>query len=135
LPADSGYSLQPFVLNRFFTTTRNDHHYPARVNTRGTDTHKRAHKIGRRASPITRPQSAESPRLKCPYRGQAGRGLWRTGRSRVESAPFHTRSNTMGKGDKRTKRGKIFRSSYGNTRPQGSKAKKSATGSKAKKKS
>lgn len=30
----------------------------------------------------------------------------------------------MGKGDKRTKRGKIFKSSYGNTRPQGSKAKK-----------
>lgn len=29
----------------------------------------------------------------------------------------------MGKGDKRTKRGKIFKSSYGNTRPQGSKAK------------
>ena len=28
----------------------------------------------------------------------------------------------MGKGDKRTKRGKIFKSSYGNTRPQGSKA-------------
>ena len=29
----------------------------------------------------------------------------------------------MGKGDKRTKRGKIFKSSYGNTRPQGVKAK------------
>ena len=25
----------------------------------------------------------------------------------------------MGKGDKRTKRGKIFKSSYGNTRPAG----------------
>ncbi len=39
----------------------------------------------------------------------------------------------MGKGDKRTKRGKIFKGSYGNTRPQGSKAKKT-TASKAKKK-
>ena len=38
----------------------------------------------------------------------------------------------MGKGDKRTKRGKIFKSSYGNTRPQGSKAAKSATGTKSK---
>ncbi len=41
----------------------------------------------------------------------------------------------MGKGDKRTKRGKIFKSSYGNTRPQGSKATKpakSATGGTAK---
>ena len=39
----------------------------------------------------------------------------------------------MGKGDKRTKRGKIFKGSYGNTRPQGSKAaKKTAAGSKAK---
>jgi 30S ribosomal protein S31 len=41
----------------------------------------------------------------------------------------------MGKGDKRTKRGKIFRSSYGNTRPQGSKAAPPAAGSKTKKKS
>jgi 30S ribosomal protein S31 len=41
----------------------------------------------------------------------------------------------MGKGDKRTKRGKIFRSSYGNTRPQGSKAAQPAAASKAKKKS
>jgi len=41
----------------------------------------------------------------------------------------------MGKGDKRTKRGKIFKGSYGNTRPQGSKATKPAAGSKAKKKS
>ncbi len=40
----------------------------------------------------------------------------------------------MGKGDKRTKRGKIFRSSYGNTRPQGSKAKKTVA-AKGKKKS
>jgi ribosomal small subunit protein bTHX len=40
----------------------------------------------------------------------------------------------MGKGDKRTKRGKIFKSSYGNTRPQGSKAKKTVA-SKGKKKS
>jgi ribosomal small subunit protein bTHX len=40
----------------------------------------------------------------------------------------------MGKGDKRTKRGKIFRSSYGNTRPQRTGAKKSTAG-KAKKKS
>ena len=39
----------------------------------------------------------------------------------------------MGKGDKRSKRGKIFKGSYGNTRPQGSKA-KGATASKAKKK-
>lgn len=38
----------------------------------------------------------------------------------------------MGKGDKRTKRGKIFKGSYGNTRPQGSKALKATTGSKAK---
>ena len=38
----------------------------------------------------------------------------------------------MGKGDKRTKRGKIFKSSYGNTRPQGSKAVKPAAGAKAK---
>jgi 30S ribosomal protein S31 len=38
----------------------------------------------------------------------------------------------MGKGDKRTKRGKIFKGSYGNTRPQGSKALKTTTGSKAK---
>lgn len=38
----------------------------------------------------------------------------------------------MGKGDKRTKRGKIFKSSYGNTRPQGSKAEKSAVAPKAK---
>lgn len=38
----------------------------------------------------------------------------------------------MGKGDKRTKRGKIFKSSYGNTRPQGSKAVKSAAGTTAK---
>ncbi len=38
----------------------------------------------------------------------------------------------MGKGDKRTKRGKIFKSSYGNTRPQGAKAVKSAAGTKAK---
>ena len=42
----------------------------------------------------------------------------------------------MGKGGKRTKRGKIFKSSYGNTRPQGSKATKAATGAtKPKKKS
>ena len=42
----------------------------------------------------------------------------------------------MGKGDKRTKRGKIFKSSYGNTRPQGSKATKAAAGAtKTKKKS
>lgn len=39
----------------------------------------------------------------------------------------------MGKGDKRTKRGKIFKSSYGNTRPQGSKATKPATGGTASK--
>lgn len=32
----------------------------------------------------------------------------------------------MGKGDKRTKRGKIFKGSFGNTRPQ--KVKSSATG-------
>jgi len=30
----------------------------------------------------------------------------------------------MGKGDKRTRRGKIYRSSYGNKRPQRKKAKK-----------
>ena len=41
----------------------------------------------------------------------------------------------MGKGDKRTKRGKIFRGSYGNTRPQGSKAKKTTVAPKGKKKS
>ena len=42
----------------------------------------------------------------------------------------------MGKGDKRTKRGKIFKSSYGNTRPQGTKAAKPVAGAaKAKKKS
>ena len=43
----------------------------------------------------------------------------------------------MGKGDKRTKRGKIFRSSYGNTRPQGSnttKVAKKTVASKGKKK-
>ncbi len=40
----------------------------------------------------------------------------------------------MGKGDKRTKRGKIFLSSYGNTRPQKVKAKKAAA-AKSKKKS
>lgn len=28
----------------------------------------------------------------------------------------------MGRGDKRTRRGKIFKSSYGNTRPQGAKS-------------
>ncbi|MEI8036150.1 MAG: 30S ribosomal protein THX [Betaproteobacteria bacterium] len=39
----------------------------------------------------------------------------------------------MGKGDKRTKRGKIFKGSYGNTRPQGEVAKKTTT-VKAKKK-
>lgn len=39
----------------------------------------------------------------------------------------------MGKGDKRTKRGKIFKSSYGNTRPQGSKAIKTVAGTKPKK--
>ena len=38
----------------------------------------------------------------------------------------------MGKGDKRTKRGKIFKSSYGNTRPQGIKAVKPAAGAKTK---
>jgi 30S ribosomal protein S31 len=37
----------------------------------------------------------------------------------------------MGKGDKRTKRGKIFKSSYGNTRPQGSKAATPAKGAAA----
>ena len=38
----------------------------------------------------------------------------------------------MGKGDKRTKRGKIFKSSNGNTRPLGSKAVKPAAGAKTK---
>ena len=33
----------------------------------------------------------------------------------------------MGKGDKRTRRGKIFKGSYGKTRPQRKKAKKRAT--------
>jgi len=41
----------------------------------------------------------------------------------------------MGKGDKKTRKGKIFRSSYGNARPQGEKktvaAKKAAAGKKA----
>ncbi len=32
----------------------------------------------------------------------------------------------MGKGDKRTLRGKIFKGSYGNTRPQGGKKKGAA---------
>ena len=33
----------------------------------------------------------------------------------------------MGKGDKRTRRGKIFKGSYGKTRPQRKKAKKRTT--------
>lgn len=40
----------------------------------------------------------------------------------------------MGKGDKRSKRGKIFKSSYGNTRPHTGKPKKAAAGAKTKKK-
>jgi ribosomal small subunit protein bTHX len=32
----------------------------------------------------------------------------------------------MGKGDKRTRRGKIFKGSYGKNRPQGKKARKPA---------
>jgi 30S ribosomal protein S31 len=34
----------------------------------------------------------------------------------------------MGKGDKRTRRGKIFKGSYGKTRPQRKKVKKPAPG-------
>ncbi len=37
----------------------------------------------------------------------------------------------MGKGDKRTAKGKRFKSSYGNSRPQGKKAVKKATAKKA----
>jgi 30S ribosomal protein S31 len=37
----------------------------------------------------------------------------------------------MGKGDKRTLRGKIFKGSYGKTRPQRVKKQKPATGGKA----
>lgn len=35
----------------------------------------------------------------------------------------------MGKGDKRTRRGKIFKNSYGKTRPHKPKKKKKASGS------
>ena len=40
----------------------------------------------------------------------------------------------MGKGDKRTAKGKRFKSSYGNSRPQGVKAVKKAVGKKTAKK-
>jgi 30S ribosomal protein S31 len=40
----------------------------------------------------------------------------------------------MGKGDKRTAKGKRFKSSYGNSRPQGKKAVKKSTGKKTAKK-
>jgi len=36
------------------------------------------------------------------------------------------KTTTMGKGDKKTRKGKISRSSYGNTRPQGLKKKAAA---------
>ena len=41
----------------------------------------------------------------------------------------------MGKGDKRTARGKIFKGSYGNSRPQREKAAKAGTAKKTAKKS
>jgi 30S ribosomal protein S31 len=41
----------------------------------------------------------------------------------------------MGKGDKRTAKGKIFKGSYGNSRPQGKKAVKAVPVKKAGKKS
>jgi len=41
----------------------------------------------------------------------------------------------MGKGDKRTAKGKRFKRSYGNSRPQGKEAVKAAPGKKAAKKS
>jgi 30S ribosomal protein S31 len=40
----------------------------------------------------------------------------------------------MGKGDKRTAKGKRFKSSYGNSRPQGTKAVKKSTAKKTTKK-
>lgn len=41
----------------------------------------------------------------------------------------------MGKGDKRTARGKTFKGSYGNSRPQGKKAVKAPAAKKSTKKS
>jgi ribosomal small subunit protein bTHX len=41
--------------------------------------------------------------------------------------PQITKERSMGKGDKKSTRGKIWRSSYGNTRPHRSAKKKSAT--------
>jgi 30S ribosomal protein S31 len=50
-----------------------------------------------------------------------------TGRAKRTFADNQT-DHFMGKGDKKTKRGKIFMGSYGNTRPQ--KSEKNTTGSK-----
>jgi 30S ribosomal protein S31 len=58
---------------------------------------------------------------------------WNSGRTGVKSANL-SRSSTMGKGDKRTAKGKRFKSSYGNSRPQGKKAVKKSTGKKTAKK-
>lgn len=40
--------------------------------------------------------------------------------ARVAGVHPGAKETSMGKGDKRTKRGKIYAGSYGNTRPQGS---------------
>ena len=49
--------------------------------------------------------------------------LWRVG---IPATQPHLNGNDMGKGDKRTRKGKIFKSSYGKTRPHHPAAKKPA---------
>jgi len=53
------------------------------------------------------------------------------GRTIDLQATAFTRGTSMGRGDKRTRKGKIFKGSYGKSRPHKVKKKASATGAKS----